>query len=107
MKKYKLLRFGHCYSTKEGDFVIGLVSGYHKHGYTFLASHSTHLMYIERLYIGSRIVPNDGHWIEIDPKHFSAASTGHILGQHFTPAPIADKSYGATPAAIDYWVGHS
>ena len=69
MKKFKLLRYGHCYSTKNGDFIVCLIAGHHTRGYTFLASHSK--MYMHRLYIGSRIVPNDGHWIEIDPKYFS------------------------------------
>lgn len=27
MKKYKLLRFGHCYINQEGDFLIGLLGG--------------------------------------------------------------------------------
>lgn len=80
MRKYKLLRFGHCYSNQEGDFVIGLLGGDKKHGYTFAASHAHPYAMLGRIYIQSRVVPNDGHWIEIDPAMFNVASAVHVSG---------------------------
>jgi len=80
MKKYKLLRFGQCYINREGDFAIGLLSGDKKHGYEFAGSHAHPKVMLGKFYLLSRIVPNDGNWIEIDPQQFNAASTLHITG---------------------------
>ena len=80
MKNYKLLRFGHCYINHEGDFVIGLVGGDKRHGYVFLASHAHPSVMLGKIQIQSRIVPNDGHWLEIDPEAYNIASILHASG---------------------------
>lgn len=77
MKKFKLLRFGHCYINQEGDFVIGLICGNMHRGYTFIASHSHPNVMLEKIQVQSRIVPNDGHWLEIDPEAYNIASILH------------------------------
>ena len=80
MKKYKLLRFDRCYLNKEGDFVIGLLSGCKKHGYTFVGSHANHAVFLGTFRLLSRVVPNDGNWIEVDPQTFNVASSLHVSG---------------------------
>ena len=80
MKKHKLLRFAHCYINQEGDFVIGLLSGDKKHGYQFAGSHANPSVWLGTFQLMSRIVPNDGNWIEIDHKIFNVASVLHVTG---------------------------
>jgi hypothetical protein len=80
MKKYKLLRFGRCYINKAGDFAIALIRGDKKHGYQFLGSHAHTSVMLGNFQLLSRIVPNDGNWIEIDEAEFSAASAFHVGG---------------------------
>lgn len=84
MKKHKLLRFGHCYLNEPGDFVIGLVGGNKKHGYTFIASHAHPNVMLGRIYIQSRMVPNDGHWIEVTPESYGIVSNIHASGYKVT-----------------------
>jgi len=83
MRKYKLLRFGRCYINREGDFVIGLLSGDKSNGYKFAGSHANPLVFLRKFQLLSRVVPNDGNWIEIDTVMFNVASalhsTGHIM----------------------------
>ena len=64
MKKHKLLRFGHCYSNEAQNLVIGLLRGNKRRGYTFAAS-TTAPFILEKIWMPSRIVPNDGHWKEV------------------------------------------
>ena len=80
MKKYKLLKFGQCYINRDGDFVIGLLKGDKKHGYLFAGSHAKPNVIIGTFQLLSRIVPNDGNWIEIDHSMFNVASAFHISG---------------------------
>ena len=80
MKKYKLLRFGHCYINQEGDFVIGLLHGNKRLGYTFAASHAHPNVMLGQIQVLSRIVPNDDHWMEIDPEAYNIASILHASG---------------------------
>lgn len=80
MNKYKLLRFGRCYINRGGDFVIGLLGGDKKHGYQFAGSHANRAVWLGKIQVLSRIVPNDGNWIEIDPATFNIASACHVTG---------------------------
>ena len=105
MKKYKLFRFGECYINREGDFVIGLLHGDKKHGYVFAASHAKPSVLLGTIQTLSRIVPNDGNWINIDHDMFNLASrlyiTGHVLkfpakkrrGARWPVLPIISKKY--------------
>ena len=87
MKKYKLLRYGHCYVNKAGDFAVALLSGNHIHGYVCAASvFYPNLMY-GTIRVGSRIVPNDGHWVEIDAKTFNLIRWFHVKGIKGKPTP--------------------
>ncbi len=97
MKKFKLLRFGHCYINQEGDFVIGLLRGDKKHGYTFAASHAHPNVMLGRIQIQSRVVPNDGNWTEITPEMFNVASTCHASGYKVKPATL-----GGLPVITKY-----
>lgn len=81
MKKFTLLRFGHCYINREGDFAIGLLRGDKKHGYELAASHAHPNILLGKIQLQSRIIPNDGNWIEIHPETFNIASKLHRLGQ--------------------------
>lgn len=80
MKKYTLLRFGRCYINKAGDFAIALICGDKKHGYQFLGSHAHKSVMLGNFQLLSRVVPNDGNWIEIDEATFNAASAFHVGG---------------------------
>ena len=80
MKKFKLLRHGQCYINREGDFVIALVSGCKRKGYQFVGSYLNKFFYIHRFQLMSRIVPNDGHWIEVDPDLYRVAAAFHWNG---------------------------
>lgn len=80
MKKYKLLRHGHCYVTKNGDFAIALIGGNKRHGYTFIASHTCRDFIPDKINIQSRIVPNDGYWKEIPPQEFAVVAYQHGMG---------------------------
>ncbi len=80
MKKYKLLRFGHCYINREGDFIVALMSGDKKHGYQFVGSHANPCVLLGNFQLLSRIVPNDGNWNEITTDMFNLASTCHTSG---------------------------
>ena len=84
MKKYKLLRHGHCYITKNGDFAVALVGGNKKHGYTFLASHTCRNFLPGKINIQSRIVPNDGYWWEIPPQEYANVVYNHGEGRAIT-----------------------
>ena len=87
MKKYKLLRFGHCYLNESGDLVIGLLHGNKKHGYTFAASSAHAAAFLQTIWIQTRMVPNDGHWTEISAKDFVMVSQVHSSGYKVKPAP--------------------
>lgn len=87
MKKYKLLRFGHCYINASGDLVIGLLHGNKKRGYTFAASSAHPAMFLQNLWIPSRIVPNDGHWTEVSSSEFNVVSMYHAAGYKANPTP--------------------
>lgn len=102
MKKFKLLRFGHCYINREGDFAVALLHGDKKHGYQFAASHAHPLVWLGKIQMLSRVVPNDENWREIDLNTFKAASafhaTGHVI--KFVPSvhgkeqlPVVSKKY--------------
>ena len=80
MKKYRLLHYGHCYINKNGDFAVALIGGDKKHGYIFQASHTCRDFFTGKIYIRSRIVPNDGHWMEISPQDFVASTIMHGAG---------------------------
>ena len=81
MKKYKLLRVGHCYITKNGDFAIALLGGNKKHGYTFRVSHTCRDFIPGKINIQSRIVPNDGYWWGFPPQEFANVAYTHGMGQ--------------------------
>ncbi len=80
MKKHKLLRFGHCYINREGDFVIALMDGDKKHGYQLVGSHANPCVMLGKFQLLSRIVPNDGNWIEVSTDMFNVASACHVSG---------------------------
>ena len=87
MKKYKLLRYGHCYVNEQGDLAIALLSGNRIYGYTFAASTFSSNFLFGTIRIGSRIVPNDGHWTEIDLPTFNIIRRAHIDGIKGKPTP--------------------
>jgi len=91
MKKYKLLKFGHCYINREGDFAIGLLSGDKKHGYQLAASSAHPSVWLGKIQVMSRVVPNDGNWIEIGPEEFNVASALHVTG-HVAKFPASPTS---------------
>lgn len=69
LKKFKLLRFGKCYLSKDGALAIALAEGDRKKGY--LCAVSSSKFYVGgRLHIQSRIIPNDGVWYEIPVEAF-------------------------------------
>lgn len=80
MKKYKLLRFGHSYINREGDLAIHLMGGCKKKGYKLAASSAHPNVWLGKIQILSRIVPNDGNWIEVDARTFNAASSLLVRG---------------------------
>lgn len=80
MKKYKLLRFRKCYINQDGTFIVGLLGGNKKYGYTFVASHANPIVVLGRINTRSRIVPNDRNWKEIIPGQFNAAAIFHASG---------------------------
>jgi hypothetical protein len=87
MKKYKLLRFGHCYINPDGSFTVGLLRGTKKKGYWFAASHAApHAVCLHEIMVLSRVVPNDGYWTEIPMKTFFAVFDAHISGCKAKPA---------------------
>jgi hypothetical protein len=67
MRKYTLLRFGRRYINRKGDFVVALLRGDRKHGYQLAASCRNPTVWMEKIQILTRVMPNDGSWIEIDP----------------------------------------
>jgi hypothetical protein len=95
MKKFKLLRFGRCYINREGNFAIGLLSGDREHGYQFVCSHANPNIWFSKFQLLSRIVPNDGSWIEISHLEFNVASALRTMG-HVAKFP-ADKLSGKLP----------
>lgn len=102
MKKYKLLHFGHCYINRQGDFIIALLSGDKKRGYTFAASHANPTAFLGKIHSLSRTVPNDGSWIEIDKGTFNIAAECHITGHVVQipevtgkELPIISRKYGS------------
>ena len=70
----KLLRFGHCYINKNGDVIIGLISGNKRRGYKFIARSIHPTLYLDQIWIQTRIVPNDGSWTEISLDKYCAIS---------------------------------
>lgn len=80
MNKYTLLRFGRCYLNREGDFAVALLRGDKKHGYILAASHAHPNVWLGQIQLMSRVIPNDGRWIEIAPEMFNVASTFHVTG---------------------------
>lgn len=102
MKKYKLLRFGHCYINREGDFAIGLLRGDKKSGYELAASHAHPNAWLGKIHILSRVVPNDGNWVEIDPQMFNVASAFHTTG-HVVKFPTS-KTSGELPVISKKYV---
>jgi hypothetical protein len=102
-KDIKILRFGKCYINRTGDFVITLLNGNKKYGYTFIASHANPSVWLGKIYMMSRTIPNDGNWTEIDKNGFNFVSVGHASGYVvqlpvFTgkDLPIISKKYGET-----------
>jgi hypothetical protein len=79
-KKIKILRFGHCYINRVGDFTIALLSGNKKSGYVFSASHANPSVFLGKIQSLSRTVPNDGNWVEIKVDMFKIASACHATG---------------------------
>lgn len=88
-KNVKLLRFKHYYIHRDGDFVIALLCGDKKHGYTFAASHANPAAWLGTVNTLTRIVPNDGKWIDIDKATFKVAAALHIDG-HVIKVPEAN-----------------
>lgn len=95
MNKYKLLRFGHCYISREGDIAISLLGGDKRSGYDLTTSYAHPAAWMHELQILTRIVPNDGTWIEIDHATFFVASTLHVTG--YVMVFPSEKSTGEPP----------
>jgi hypothetical protein len=83
-KQVKILRFGHCYINRAGDFAITLLRGgkmgWYKNYYTFAASHANPAVFLGEIQLSSRTVPNDGNWVEISVDMFKIASACHTTG---------------------------
>jgi hypothetical protein len=95
MKKFKLLKFGRCYINREGDLAVALLRGDKKHGYQLAASSAHPNAFLGKIQLLSRVVPNDGNWIEIDSALFNVASAFHCSG-HVVTLPT-DDSDGECP----------
>ncbi len=80
MKKFTLLRFGHCYINRQGDFAVALLRGDKKHGYQLAASSAHPNVWLGQIQILTRVIPNDGSWIEVAPEMFNVASACHVSG---------------------------
>lgn len=80
MKKYTLLRFGRCYMNREGDFAVALLRGDKKHGYQLAASSAHPNVWLGQIQLLTRVIPNDGNWVEIAPEMFNVASAFHVSG---------------------------
>ena len=80
MNKFKTLKVGRYYISRKGDFAIGLLGGSKKKGYNFVASYVQPTMWLGMIQTLSRVVPNDGSFLEIDRKMFEAASALHFKG---------------------------
>jgi hypothetical protein len=78
--KYKTLKFGRCYVNEDGSFVVCLLAGSKRKGYLFAASHVHPFAFLGTISLQSRIVENDGRWIEINPEMFNVASAFHATG---------------------------
>lgn len=81
MRKYKLLQFGKCYVNRTGDVAITLLSGCKKKGYQFAGSCAAPAMLLGKFQLLSRVVENDGNWVEVTPSVFNAASAWHSKGE--------------------------
>ena len=93
MKKYKLLRFGHCYINPDGSFVVGLLEGTKKKGYWFAASHAVpNAVCLGKIMILTRVVPNDGYWTEIPMDSFFKVFDFHASGYKVKPASLRSGS---------------
>ena len=84
---------------------MGLVGGNKKHGYTMFASHANPYIFLENINVMSRIVPNDGNWIEITPEQYKAIASYHSEGYVVKPAPkggpfVISKCILANPVAV-------
>ena len=73
MSKYKVLRFGRCYINRVGDKIM-LISGSRKEGYVGIFDCQHPAVTFHRIYLGSRVVLNDGSWTEVDKSNVSEAS---------------------------------
>ena len=99
MKKYKLLRHGHCYVNKDGDLVVALLKGNKKHGYQFAAVCCCPVFHLNKLQLLSRIVPNDENWIDIDPPTFNSVAI--LLSQGYVVKfPANHRTSGERPVII-------
>lgn len=67
MNKYKLLRFGKMYVNTSAHWAVIPIRGNRKKGYTFLAD-SDREFPLGEILVESRIVPNDGSWVEVGIK---------------------------------------
>lgn len=94
MKKFKLLKFGHYYINKEGDFAIVVLGGNQKMGYQTFGSHANPSVFLGKFQLLSRVIPDDENWIEIDFQMFNVVSTFHASG-HVVSLPA--KNDGKTP----------
>lgn len=87
MKKFKLLRFGKCYVNRRGDIAVKLLRGNKRRGYQLEGSCNNPIMFVGRFQLVSRVVPNDGNWIEITQAGFGVASTLHSAGEPLQLVP--------------------
>lgn len=79
MKKFSLLRIGHCYITRNGEYAVALLGGNKIRGYLCHITHICRNFIPGRVTIRSRIVPNDGTWVEIPPQEFPIVA--HLHGE--------------------------
>lgn len=100
MKKFTLIRFGHCYINRQGDFAVALLRGDKKHGYQLAASSAHPNVWLGQIQIQTRVIPNDGSWMEIDPAMFNVASACHASG-HVVKFPVG-KTNGELPVISKY-----
>jgi hypothetical protein len=74
MRKYTFLRFGRCYTNKEGDIKVLLVTGNREVGYVGLFDCRHPAVASHKIYLKSRVVLNNGSWTEVDKSCVSIAS---------------------------------
>jgi hypothetical protein len=85
-KKFKLLRFGKSYLSRDGELAVVLKSGDRKKGYKLAVSSARYFLNGD-LQVLSRVIPNDGEWWELEFASFRDVAFMHANGFKVLAAP--------------------